>query len=176
MTFDEEGVLVLRVQAGDRAALELLLDRIASPLVRYLSSLTRDAALAEDLSQEVMVTIFRKIQFLDDVRAFRAWMYRIATRLAKRRMSRKQMHEPVEELELAAASNVEGPDPWLVQQLPEALDQLSPLSRAVIVLHYVEEMSIAQAADVLEISTGTAKSRLAYGLTQLRKHFNQRRN
>ena len=50
------------------------------------------------------------------------------------------------------------------------VDELPPGSRAVIVLHYLEEMSLDEVAAVLEISPGTVKSRLAYGLARLRRH------
>ena len=50
------------------------------------------------------------------------------------------------------------------------VDDLPPASRAVIVLHYLEEMSIHEVAAVLEILPGTVKSRLAYGLARLRRH------
>jgi RNA polymerase sigma-70 factor, ECF subfamily len=51
-----------------------------------------------------------------------------------------------------------------------AHDALSPASRAVLLLHFREEMSLAEVAAVLEIPLGTAKSRLAFGLKTLRAH------
>jgi len=48
---------------------------------------------------------------------------------------------------------------------------LSPASRAVLILHFQEDMPLAEVAAVLEIPVGTVKSRLAYGLTALRRHF-----
>jgi DNA-directed RNA polymerase specialized sigma24 family protein len=49
------------------------------------------------------------------------------------------------------------------------LDRVSPASRAVLLLHYVEDLSIEETAAILDISVGTAKSRLAYGLACLRE-------
>ena len=54
-------------------------------------------------------------------------------------------------------------------RLLDWIDDLPPASRAVIVLHYLEEMSIEEVAAVLEIPPGTVKSRLAYGLARLRR-------
>ncbi len=48
---------------------------------------------------------------------------------------------------------------------------MSPASRAVLVLHFLEEMTLEEVAAVLEIPVGTAKSRLAYGLKLLRKRM-----
>ncbi|HMD72060.1 MAG TPA: sigma-70 family RNA polymerase sigma factor, partial [Bryobacteraceae bacterium] len=53
-------------------------------------------------------------------------------------------------------------------RLLDWIDDLPPASRAVIVLHYLEEMSLDEVAAVLEIPPGTVKSRLAYGLARLR--------
>ena len=58
--------------------------------------------------------------------------------------------------------------PELVQQLPELVGELSPASRAVVVLYYLHELSLVETAAVLDIPVGTVKSRLAYGLASLR--------
>jgi len=50
-------------------------------------------------------------------------------------------------------------------------DALSSASRAVLVLHYLEEMTLPEVAAILEVPLGTVKSRLAFGLTALRKHL-----
>ena len=73
---------------------------------------------------------------------------------------------------LQAAS--ERPSDEIMQQLLNS-DVLSPASRAVLVLHFEEEMTLADVSAVLEIPLGTVKSRLAFGLTALRKHFADRR-
>jgi RNA polymerase sigma-70 factor (ECF subfamily) len=59
----------------------------------------------------------------------------------------------------------------LIETLLRLVGDLSPASRAVIVLFYLHEMSLAETAAVLEIPIGTVKSRLAYGLESLRRSF-----
>ena len=59
----------------------------------------------------------------------------------------------------------------MIEQLPELIGKLSPASRAVIVLYYLNELSLNETAAVLEIPVGTVKSRLAYGLAKLRREF-----
>ena len=70
-------------------------------------------------------------------------------------------------LETGGSENI--PHAW-EPRLLDWVDDLPPASRAVIVLHYLEEMSLDEVAAVLEISPGTVKSRLAYGLARLRRH------
>ena len=59
--------------------------------------------------------------------------------------------------------------PGLAERLPELLGRVSPASRMVLVLHYLDEMPLQEVADVLGLPLGTTKSRLAYGLAALRR-------
>ena len=161
-----ERALVLRAQSGDRDAFDLLLRDIAPPLLRYVSRVTGDVALAEDVVQETLITIVRKIGWLNDPSLFRAWAYRIASREAFRLLRKsRRFTDPVDDIAF-----VDVPvDPWQRERLLASLERLSPASRAVVTLHYLEELPLADVAAVLELPLGTVKSRLSYGLVQLRK-------
>jgi RNA polymerase sigma-70 factor (ECF subfamily) len=106
---------------------------------------------------------------------FRPWAYRIASRRAFRLLVRERRLGGRLENEASLSSVTEGEpqeaaaDPELVRRLPELVGETSPASRAVLSLHYFEEMSLQEVADVLEISLAAVKSRLAYGLSALRK-------
>ena len=164
---------VLLAQSGDREALDELLREIAPPLHGYLRTMTGSAALADDLLQECLILICGKLGGLREPRAFRTWAYRVASRLAFRRLKAETQWVSLdEELERAdVAHPVLGPPEGIE---PEALEQLfaelSPASRSVLALHYLDELSIAEIADVLDLPTGTVKSRLGYGLRKLRRH------
>ena len=164
----QERRLVLRAQSGDREAFDSLLRGLGPALLRYVTRVTGDPALAEDVVQETFIAIVRKIAWLQDASLFRAWAYRIASREAFRllRKRRALIFEPIGELEAAP----EPPsDPWQHERLLSSLERLSPASRAVVTLHYLEEMPLAEVAAILELPLGTVKSRLNYGLVQLRK-------
>lgn len=166
MTDAQQRSFVLRAQSGDREAFDALLREIAPPLLRYVARVTGDAALAEDAVQETLIAIVRKIAWLHDASLFRPWAYRIASREAFRLLRKsRRFTEPVEELAFVE----EHADPWQRERLLASLDRLSPASRAVVMLHYLEEMPLADVAAVLELPLGTVKSRLSYGLVQLRK-------
>lgn len=162
-----ERALVLRAQSGDREAFDSLLRDAAPWLLRYLARVTGEGALAEDVLQDVLVIIVRKLHWLSDPSLFRAWAYRIASREAFRALKKWRKLEPLDEG--LAIAEVDTPDPWLRERLLAAIGRLTPATRAVVALHYVEDMPLAEVAAVLDLNLGTVKSRLAYGLAQLRK-------
>ena len=72
---------MLRAQLGDREAIESLLRSVQPMLTRYVRAIV-GASAAEDVTQEVMVTIFRKLWTLSSPDLFRPWMFRVAGRAA----------------------------------------------------------------------------------------------
>jgi RNA polymerase sigma-70 factor (ECF subfamily) len=168
----QETWYVLRAQAGDREALDGLLRLVQEPLYRYIFSLVGAHALAEDILQEVFILIYRKLRWLREPELFRPWAYRIAAREAfkqlkrERRWSDRSVEESVLH-DLPAPSQ----DEMTVEMIEQMVAQVSPASRAVIVLHYLHEMPLAEIADLMGVAIGTVKSRLAYGLNSLRKQM-----
>jgi RNA polymerase sigma-70 factor (ECF subfamily) len=141
------------------------------PLYRYISRLLTRRETAEDALQEVLFRICRKIVCLRDPGLLRPWAFRIASRECFRqlRLEKRRGEEvlDLDTLETDAGETI--PQEW-EPSLLDWVDDLPPASRAVIVLHYLEEMTLHEVAAVLEILPGTVKSRLAYGLARLRRH------
>ena len=162
----DEPLRVLLAQSGDREAFDALLRGVQEPLFRYILRITGNRATAEDVLQDVFLIIFRKIAWLNDPALFRPWAYRIATRASLKALR-------VEPQSPAALLGVDDAvDALLLKaQLPELLDRVSPASRVVLTLHYLEDMTLPEVASILGISVGTAKSRLAYGLTRMREEL-----
>lgn len=164
---------ILLAQSGDRAALEELFAAIEGPLLRYIRGAVADAALAEDVLQEVFILIYRKLYWLRDPALFRPWAYRIASREIVRHLKRarrwpEQFGEDSAPESVAAEEPRAEFRPGLAERLPELLARVSPASRMVLALHYLDEMPLQEVADVLGLPLGTIKSRLAYGLAALR--------
>lgn len=160
-------LLVLRAQAGDREALEELLRAVQPKLQRYLRAVIGDDAASDDVLQEVLFLIYRKLDWLREPKVFEAWAYRIASREAFRRLRKQRALSEVAIEE--DFTDFAPPDHELLDALPKHLDELSPASRAVVTLHYLQSMTLQEVADILGIALGTAKSRLAYGLRRLRR-------
>ena len=165
----QELLWVLRAQAGDRQALERLLGSALPPLRRYLRNLV-GAADADDVAQEVLVRVARKLDGLEVPEAFRGWMLRIASRAAFRHLKRTRRwreHARDDAVLEGLPAREPPPAPELLARLA-TIDGVSPASRAVLALHFQEQMTLPAIAAVLSIPLGTVKSRLAYGLAALR--------
>ena len=176
-TSTEEARLVIRAQCGDRQALEVLLRGVQPALQRYVTGLVGSTD-ADDVSQDVLVTVARKLPWLSEPQLFRAWMYRIASRAAFKHLRRIRSRD-ARETDDAVLDSLAAPEPppgdEILRELLDS-DLLSPASRAVLVLHFQEEMSLPEVAAVLEIPLGTVKSRLGYGLKVLRRHLAGKRS
>ncbi|MGC2621384.1 MAG: sigma-70 family RNA polymerase sigma factor [Acidobacteriaceae bacterium] len=172
---EDQTLLVLLAQTGDRAALEQLLHQSYAPLRRYITCLA-GADLADDILQETSIQIFRKLPYLREPAVFRPWTLRIASRIASSHLKRARRWQPIddappESLTLFNPNFGELPgDAFL-----SLLDRVSPASRAVLLLHYQHDLSLEESAAILEIPIGTAKSRLHYGVATLRKHLTAER-
>ena len=173
----QESLWVLRAQSGDRQALEHLLRGVQPSLRRYLRSLVGPTD-ADDIAQEVLVLVYRKLGWLESPEVFRPWVFRIASRAGFRhlRKTRTWRENEVDDMALDdLPASDSAPSTELLDRL-STMDGISPASRGVLVLHFQEEMSLPEIAAVLSIPLGTVKSRLAYGLAGLRKQLGNSRS
>jgi RNA polymerase sigma-70 factor (ECF subfamily) len=160
--------LVLRAQTGEREAFELLLRHIQPELSRFVRSVIPTPALADDAVQETLLRIFRKLRWLRDPAVFRAWAHRIAAREAYRLLGRQAETVPLEDVELTE------PPPPPSDLLP-LIAHVSPASRVVLTLRFAQDMTLEEVADVLAIPLGTVKSRINYGLRQMRRLLEEKK-
>ncbi len=164
---------VVRAQAGDRAALDRLLRAVQSPLLTHIAGIVQDDDAALDVLQDTLLLVARRLTRLRDPRWFRAWCYRIATREAVRQARKSKRWVELTPDELAGlrdpdADDAPRYDPDLVARVPALIAALSPASQAVVRMHYVEGMTLAEIAEALEAPPGTIRSRLHYGLEAIR--------
>ncbi|MCX6169560.1 MAG: RNA polymerase sigma factor [Ignavibacteriales bacterium] len=174
----KELILILRAQSGDKEALNSLLKTIQSQLYWYIYNMLSDKTHAKDILQEVFVIIYKKLPMLKQPEFFRSWVYRLATReifcFIRKNSSYKELATENEQLENHSFFESENKiEEVILEKLSSLVNSLSPASRSVITLHYNGGMSINEVADILNISVGTAKSRLAYGLQILREKAKQ---
>jgi RNA polymerase sigma-70 factor, ECF subfamily len=168
-------LLVALAQNGDRDALEALLRRYYRPLRAFVMPMV-GSSHADDVLQEIALAIFQNLRYLRHPEAFRAWAFRVASRRAFRFLKREARWKRLE-TDPDLVSAIPAPEPVPEALEPEtlaAIEQVSPASRAVLLLHYQHDLSLEETAVVLDIPVGTAKSRLAYGVSVLRKRIQQK--
>ena len=168
---EQQALWVLRAQSGDRDALELLLRHIQPSLRRYLRGLVGPDD-GDDVMQEVMLSIYRNLSWLEDPEVFRPWAFRIASRAGVRHLKRRKRWRTDSEEAILSQLPAQTKPP--AEEALEALAQVqsvSPACGAVLLLHFQEGLTLLDVAAILELPLGTVKSRLAYGLEILRREF-----
>lgn len=164
--------LAARAQLGDRGALEALLRALSPGLRAHLAYMLSQSADIDDALQETLWIIVKRLGTLRDAPLVRAWAYRIATREALRLMRGAQRlpHDELTEADTIAAADPEDDvfAPELRSAVRRHVESLPKKAGTVVRLRFLEGLSQQEIAEALEIPLGTVKSRLAYGLQQLR--------
>jgi RNA polymerase sigma-70 factor (ECF subfamily) len=156
--------LALRCQSGEPEAFEDLIAVMERPLLYYATSLTGTSDSGLDVLQEVWMKAFRGIHKLKDPGALRSWLYSITHGIAVDRIRQNISRERAEQVELEDFQEAEEPsfadeDGAAIHQ---ALSEIGLKHREVLVLHFLEDLSMAEIAKVVGCSEGTVKSRIHY--------------
>jgi len=147
-------------------------------MTRHAYRLTGDRDGAADVTQETCLAITRGLRRLDDPARFGPWALRIVSNKAadwvRRRQRQRRLQESLESHEPPAVlsdlyGNDDRSEPDTVRLIQRALTQLSGEMRAVISLHYGEDLSVADTALALAIPAGTVKSRLHHARNRLKE-------
>ncbi len=184
--------LVERLRHGDTAALEILMARYADRVYRLAHGITGNAADAEEVVQDVFLTVFRKIHTFEGRAALGSWIYRVTTNAAliKRRGRRADREVPLEpSLPAFLLDGHRAGDPTFLKmdwsQTPEAnllsketrgilhqaVADLPDQYRVVVVLRDVQGLSNEEVAEAVGESVPCVKSRLHRARMALREHL-----
>ncbi len=168
--------LVRQLQGGSLEALGELYDRYRQLVFRTALAITGDQDTASDLLQEVFLRLFRFADRIDLQRPLPPWLYRMTANLSYTWLKRdRRWFRPLENLAdwLAGTARnqtheaVESIDDW--DRLQKAVANLPVSQRMVVVLYYLDDLSLQEIADILEVPVGTVKSRLHYGRLTLKR-------
>jgi RNA polymerase sigma-70 factor (ECF subfamily) len=154
-----------RARHGDLGAFEELMHARIDAIHRLSYAITGDEADARDATQETFIAAWRRIRELRDPDRFDAWLQRIAVNAARmtlRARGRRRVRE-IPSGDVAALTAVADraiPVRSDADILGMALERLTDDQRAILALHHLEGRGVAELAEILEIPTGTVKSRL----------------
>jgi len=172
----DDGELIARLQSGDLDALGGLFDRHRLKVYRTALAVARDPAAAEDITQDVFLRLHRNAVRIDRSLPLMAWLYRVTVNLSCTWLARRSrwfapLEEVVERLvspaRLTPEREAERSEEWRVVE--QAIAGLPVSQRVVLVLYYLNDLSLIEIAEIVECPVGTVKSRLHYGRENLRR-------
>lgn len=174
---DDRALAALAAQ-GREGAFRELLSRYERPLFSLVYRMVRDRSLAEDLAQEAFIRAFNAIDSYDPTYKFSSWIFKIANNhtidhLRKRKLDTVSIHgspsassaEEQDRTSITLESREEQPDAYVENRelggmVEDAIGQLRPEYRSVILLRHVEGYAYEEIADTMELPLGTVKTYL----------------
>jgi RNA polymerase sigma-70 factor (ECF subfamily) len=170
--------LIIGIQGGSLDALGLIYDRHRRLVYRTALAICNDPEAAADLLQDVFLRLHRFADRVDPNRPLEPWLYRVTANQAYTWVKRHQRWtHPLEEIAEWLSSGIKNSPQYITEQDDEsrriqaAIAKLSLSQRVVVVMYYINDLSLHEIAEVLEIPEGTVKSRLHYGRNALKHHL-----
>jgi RNA polymerase sigma-70 factor (ECF subfamily) len=176
--------VMLQVKAGDNSAFDYLVQKYRRPMLSFMYRMAHNAAVAEDLAQEVFLRVYRSRENYEASAKFTTWLYRIATNLAVNHARDRRHERPETTLSLDQPDENTGltmdvPDTSLTaeeaivrQERMEAIRQrvqaLPERQKLAVLMHKYQQMDYRQIADVLKLSESAVKSLLFRAYETLR--------
>jgi RNA polymerase sigma-70 factor, ECF subfamily len=186
---ESDAEIMLRAKAGDQSAFDYLVQKYRRPMVSFMYRMARNAAVAEDLAQEVFLRVYRSRESYEASAKFTTWLYRIATNLAVNhardtRHERPEVQVSIDEPDDDTGTTLEIPDRSLnaeqsivvrermlaIRRKVEALPEQQKLA---VVMHKYQQMDYKQIADVLKKSESATKSLLFRAYETLREQLKE---
>ncbi len=181
----DDAQVMLRVRDGDDAAFNYLVQRYRRPMISFMFRMVHNAAIAEELSQEVFLRVYRsRASYAADAK-FTTWLYRIATNLAVNHARDNKHERPEEKSSLDEADEETGlsmdvADGRLnieqeilrrerLRAIRKHVEALPERQRMAVMMHKYQELDYRQIAEVLHLSESATKSLLFRAYETLRE-------
>ncbi len=170
--------LVYAARLGDERAFDGLFYRYRDGIYRLSLAITKDPQAAEEIVVDTFARAYRALARLEPDDSLRPWLYRVAINES---YDRRPRHVPPTSLDVAEelAMPEDGSPSRAAERAEErrvvlaAIGSLDEKHRTVVVLHYLNELPLAEIALIVRAPVGTVKSRLHYALRSLRVHLSQ---
>ncbi|MBT8449373.1 MAG: RNA polymerase sigma factor RpoE [Gammaproteobacteria bacterium] len=171
---DVDWALVRRVQAGEKAAFDLLVRKYQQKVMNLVSRYVKDNAEVMDVTQEAFIKAYRALPNFRGESAFYTWLYRVAINTSKNYLVARNRRPPssdVDAVEAEVYANADllrenaSPERLLLSQelkqvLFEAIEKLPKDLKTAIMLRELEGMSYEQIAEQMDCPVGTVRSRI----------------
>ena len=181
--------VMLRAKAGDETAFDYLVQKYRRPMLNFMYRMAHNAAVAEDLAQEVFLRVYRSRESYEASAKFTTWLYRIATNLAVNH-ARDTRHERPEKMvsldepdedsgrSLDVADGALSAEDMLVRKerlsaIRQRVQGLPERQRIAVVMHKYQQMDYREIAEVLKLSESATKSLLFRAYETLREQLKE---
>jgi RNA polymerase sigma-70 factor (ECF subfamily) len=179
-----DAAIMLRVAAGDESSFNYLVGRYHRAIIHFLFRMVRNQAVAEELTQEVFLRVYRSRESYRAEAKFTTWLYRIATNLAvnhardtKHERSAQTVYLDAPDEETGTTPDVADDEPSVEQKLMRDermaairthVMELPERQRMAVLMHKYQGMDYRQIGDVLKLSESATKSLLFRAYQTLR--------
>jgi RNA polymerase sigma-70 factor (ECF subfamily) len=177
--------LVNQCRAGEQAAFKELVERYQRKVFQIALSMLHSREDALDVTQEAFIRVHKYLDHFKGSSSFYTWVYRIVVNLCIDHLRKDEKmqtldyddtigHSEGESAELLTSSLGTNPGEAfdrkeLRAQIKEALEDLSPTHRAIIIMREVEDLSYSEMAEIMQCSKGTIMSRLFHARRRLQQ-------
>jgi RNA polymerase sigma-70 factor (ECF subfamily) len=178
---EHDSALLKRVQADDLDAFKEFFARYRNPIYRTAYGLTGDRQAAEEILQDTFARAYQRRHALRTDVSPLPWLHRVSLNLCYSRLSRRRLDSrPIQPEEGSLPDDRPLPSEHaeqaeLRQIVRDGIAALPEKHQSVVVLYYLQRLSLLETAEVLGIQLGTVKSRLHYALRGLRVHLERDR-
>jgi len=177
-----------RALDGSQRAYRELVRRYERPVFSLVVRMVRDAAVADELAQEVFLKAFRSLETYDRQRKFSSWIFKIAhnttlDHLRRKRLDTVPLETPADDDEPGAgyrladdsafSPHVEAESSDLAKAMETAIDRLRPEYREVVVLRFQEGLAYQEIADITGLPMGTVKTYIFRARKELAGHLTE---
>ncbi|MBY7141845.1 RNA polymerase sigma factor SigW [Virgibacillus sp. NKC19-3] len=174
---------IRQVKKGDQSAFEDVIAFYQDKIYRHCFRMIGNAHEAEDIAQEAFIRAYINIHSFDDRRKFSTWLYRIATNVTIDHIRKRKPDyflddkiKGTEGLDMYSRLISNTPSPGeeaesreLQRYIHQEITRLPPKYRSIIILRYIEEFSLQEISNTMDIPLGTVKTRIHRAREALRK-------
>jgi len=169
--------LVAECIAGNEAAIETLIREYEAGVFRLALSIVHDQADAREITQETFIAALRALPSYQERKSFKAWLYVIALNLSRSHLRKRKFLEKLRAttttLFRLESQKQSSPEEAVIHNEKEAaiwseLNRLDERHRMVVILRYLQDLSITEISDILDVNEGTIHSRLHTARERLR--------
>ncbi len=179
----DDHILIKAHLKGESTAFEVLFKKYRGMVARLVYSIVKDSALVDDVVQDVFILVHKNLPKFRQDSALKTWIYRIAVNESLRQTNRRKRWVLIEDQHLESMANAatvvtyspvgQSPERLVMESeqrglIQKALDTLKSNHRIILTLYYLEDMSVQEIAEILEIPDGSVKSRLFYARENLK--------